>query len=40
MPSLAGRHRLDDFGSPVLDELRAGRTIRVDDVLSDPGTAG
>jgi PAS domain S-box-containing protein len=40
MPSLAGRHRLDDFGLPLMDELRAGRTIRVDDVLSDPGTAG
>ena len=40
IPSLAGRHRLDDFGPPLVDELRAGRTIRVDDVLSDPGTAG
>jgi PAS domain S-box-containing protein len=40
MPSLVGRHRLDDFGPRVADELRAGRVIRVDDVLSDPITAG
>ena len=40
MPSLAGRHRLDDFGPPVIAEFRAGRVIRVDDVLSDPRTAG
>ena len=36
MPSLAGRHRLDNFGPPLIADLWAGRTIRVDDVLSDP----
>jgi len=40
MPSLVGRHRLDDFGPRVADELRVGRVIRADDVLSDPITAG
>jgi PAS domain S-box-containing protein len=36
--SLAGRHRLDDYGAPVASALRAGRTVRVDDVASDPRT--
>lgn len=40
MPSLVGRHRIDDFGPRVTDALWAGRVFRVDDVLSDPGTAG
>lgn len=40
MPSLAGRHRLDNFGPPLIADLWAGRTIRVDDVLSDPRTTG
>jgi PAS domain S-box-containing protein len=40
MPSLAGRHRLGNFGPPIMAGLRAGRTIRIDDVLSDPGTTG
>jgi PAS domain S-box-containing protein len=30
MPSIAGRHRLSDFGPPI-DELRAGRTVLIDD---------
>lgn len=36
VPSLAGRHRLSDYGSGLLEELRAGRTIAVSDVASDP----
>lgn len=40
MPSLAGRHRLNDFGAPVIAECRAGRTVRIDDVLVEPLTAG
>jgi PAS domain S-box-containing protein len=40
MPSLVGRHRLDDFGVPLIRELRAGRTIRVDDALADPRATG
>lgn len=40
MPSLAGRHRLDNFGAPIIADPGAGRTIRVDDVLFDTGTTG
>jgi PAS domain S-box-containing protein len=36
--SMAGRHRIDDFGR-VADELRAGRTIVLDDAL-DPAVTG
>ncbi len=36
IPSVAGRHRLRDFGPPIIDELEAGRTMSVDDVASDP----
>ncbi len=39
MPSLAGEHRVKSFGGQILEELRAGRTIRLDDALSDPRTA-
>jgi len=35
VPSVAGRHRLDDFGSEVTSELRAGRAVVVDDVATD-----
>ncbi|WP_426954277.1 PAS domain S-box protein [Muricoccus radiodurans] len=38
--SVAGRHRLDDFGPPIIRELRAGRTVWVDDVNIDPRTGG
>uniref|UniRef100_UPI000B14454D GAF domain-containing protein n=1 Tax=Aquincola tertiaricarbonis TaxID=391953 RepID=UPI000B14454D len=40
MPSFVGWHHLDDFGPPIMGELRTGRTIRLDDVLTDPRTAG
>jgi PAS domain S-box-containing protein len=40
MPSLAGRHRLTDFGPSITAGLKAGRAIRLDDVLSDPAAAG
>ena len=40
MPSLAGRHRLGGFGLPIIDALKAGHTVRLDDVLADPRTAG
>src|SRR2546423_994831 len=33
MPSCAGRYSLDDFGHPLVRELRAGATIRLDDTL-------
>ncbi|HEY4368022.1 MAG TPA: PAS domain-containing protein [Steroidobacteraceae bacterium] len=38
--SLAGRHRLDDFGPLLMRELRNGRTVRLEDALADPLTAG
>jgi PAS domain S-box-containing protein len=34
MQSIAGRLRLDDFGPPI-DDLRAGRTVSIDDAESD-----
>jgi PAS domain S-box-containing protein len=37
--SFAGRYRLEDFGPPVITELKTGRTIRLDDVSADPRTA-
>lgn len=40
MPSFVGRHRLDDFGPPIMGELKTGRTIRLDEILTDPRTAG
>ncbi|MCM2332895.1 MAG: PAS domain S-box protein [Anaeromyxobacteraceae bacterium] len=36
LPSVAGRHRFDDYGQAVMDEFRAGRTLVVPDVASDP----
>src|SRR3546814_1896332 len=39
MPSIAGRHRLRDFGAAMVGELEAGRILAVDDVDSDPRTA-
>ncbi len=40
MPSFAGRHRVDNFGALIIDELRAGHTIRLDGALADPRTVG
>ena len=34
--SIAGSHRLADFGPPLIDELKAGRTLVIEDVLADP----
>jgi PAS domain S-box-containing protein len=39
MPSFAGRWQLDDFG-PIINDLRVGRTIRLNDARADPRTAG
>jgi PAS domain S-box-containing protein len=38
MPSFAGEYRIGDFGALIESELRAGRTVRIDDVLADPLT--
>jgi len=38
-PSFAGEHRISDFGSLIDRELRAGRTVRIDDALTSPLTA-
>lgn len=35
LPSVAGRHRFDDYGPVVMAEFRAGRTLVVPDVASD-----
>ena len=37
--TVAGRHRLDDFGAPLADQLRAGRSFVVRDASVDPRTA-
>lgn len=39
MPSILGRHRLDDFGAPVADALRSGQTIVLADSTTDPRLA-
>ncbi len=39
VPSVAGQHRLDDFGLALASELHAGRSLVVDDVWSDVLTA-
>jgi two-component sensor histidine kinase/GAF domain-containing protein len=36
--ALAGPCRLDEFGSELAAQMRAGETVRVDDVLQDPRT--
>jgi len=36
MPSFVGRHHLDSFGPSLIAEYRHGRTIRVEDALTDP----
>ena len=33
--SVAGRHRMNDFGPPIIEELKAGRIMSVDDVAVD-----
>ncbi|MBF5045628.1 MULTISPECIES: ATP-binding protein [Myxococcaceae] len=35
MPSVAGRHRLEDFGASIISGLKAGRTVSVPDVERD-----
>lgn len=35
MGTVAGRHRMEDFGRAIIEELRAGRIMSVDDVLVD-----
>jgi PAS domain S-box-containing protein len=37
VPSAAGRHRIDDFNSTLMDELRNGRTLVMDDTEATPG---
>ena len=39
-PGTVGTHRLDNFGPASINELRAGRTIAVNDIVTDPLTAG
>jgi len=39
MSSLAGRHRLADFGPGLIQELQAGRIVRLEDDSIDPQTA-
>jgi PAS domain S-box-containing protein len=34
--SIAGRHRMNDFGPAIIAELKAGRVMSVDDVATDP----
>ncbi len=36
LSSVAGRYRMDDFGPEIIAELRAKRTMWVDDVTTDP----
>ncbi len=40
IPSNAGRHRLHDFGGPLIGALRVGSPVVIDDVTDDPRTAG
>ncbi len=39
-PSVAGRHRMNDFGPAIIAELKAGRVMSVDDVDTDPRVGG
>ena len=36
LPSMVGRHRMDDYGPALMKEIRAGRTLAVDDARQDP----
>ncbi len=38
LPPISGRHALSDFGVEVAEGLRSGRSLRVDDVATDPRT--
>jgi PAS domain S-box-containing protein len=38
--SIVGRHRLEDFGPPIIAELKAGRSMSVEDIITDPRVAG
>jgi PAS domain S-box-containing protein len=38
-PSFAGKHRISDFGPLIDRELKAGRTVCIDDALAHPLTA-
>ncbi|OUL31675.1 histidine kinase [Nostoc sp. RF31YmG] len=38
--SVAGSHQMDSFGPEIIAELKGGKTIVVDDVDTDPRTAG
>jgi PAS domain S-box-containing protein len=38
--SIVGSHQMDSFGQKIIAELKQGKTIFVDDVDSDPRTAG
>ncbi len=38
MVSLAGQHQLADFGMTLVEELQAGRTVRMEDSSNDPLT--
>ncbi len=40
IPSVPGRHRLDDFGPPLIAALRAGDGVMVEDVREDPRLRG
>jgi PAS domain S-box-containing protein len=39
IPSIAGRHRLDDYGPTFVADLRRGRTVAISDVRLDPRTS-
>jgi signal transduction histidine kinase/CheY-like chemotaxis protein len=39
-PSVVGTHRLDGFGALKAQQLRAGRTVAVQDIAQDPLTVG
>ena len=39
VPTVAGLHRLDGFGTALVNEIRSGRTVLVADVLEDSRTA-
>ncbi len=38
IPTFAGQHHVDDFGSLIDGELKAGQTVRINDALADPHT--
>jgi len=40
IPSVVGRHRMADFGAPLIDALRRGEAIAVQDVDTDPRIRG